>query len=193
MPAPPHVAFPKPPKAPDGSLMYERVVSRAELEAARAAAAPAPAAPLALKRRAFDDINGLDTTGGAAVPPAKRPNKHPAPMQRPSREQYAAMCARAQATGQPLPAHVFAHVNGKPTSLSGRGGRRHVISWMDAPDDLYYRATDTHKALRRALSCGELRRGARAPWRAMRAPGGAAGALGALGARAFLHWEHISG
>ncbi|CAG4957309.1 unnamed protein product [Colias eurytheme] len=172
MPAPPHVAFPKPPKAPDGSLMYERVVSRAELEAARAAAAPAPAAPLALKRRAFDDINGLDR--GAAVPPAKRPNKHPAPMQRPSREQYAAMCARAQATGQPLPAHVFAHVNGKPTSLSGRGGRRHVISWMDAPDDLYYRATDTHKALRRALSCGELRRGARAPWRAMRGPGGAA-------------------
>lgn len=43
-------------------------------------------------------------------PPAKRPNKHPAPMQRPSREQYAAMCARAHATGQPLPPHVFAHV-----------------------------------------------------------------------------------
>ncbi|CAH2207548.1 jg26366, partial [Pararge aegeria aegeria] len=52
------------------------------------------------------------------------------------------MCARAQATGQPLPAHVFAHVNGKPTNLTGRGGRRHVISWMDAPDDLYYRATE---------------------------------------------------
>ncbi|GBP89377.1 Metastasis-associated protein MTA1 [Eumeta japonica] len=168
MPTPAHLAFPKPPKAPDGSLMYERVLNRAELEARRAAggahspaAPPAPVVsapvppppPVALKRRAYDDVNGLDrgvVSGGrcgeAALgtgpPPAKRPNKHPAPMQRPSREQYAAMCARAQATGQPLPAHVFTHVNGKPTSLSGRGGRRHVISWMDAPDDLYFRAND---------------------------------------------------
>ncbi|XP_050551501.1 LOW QUALITY PROTEIN: metastasis-associated protein MTA3 [Spodoptera frugiperda] len=173
MPHPPHVAFPKPPKAPDGSLMYERVLSRAEIEARRAEAAPAQP----LKRRAYDDINGLDRgarEGGecAAPPPAKRPNKHPAPMQRPSREQYAAMCARAQATGQPLPAHVFTHVNGKPTNISGRGGRRHVISWMDAPDDLYFRANETAKVARRSLSCGELRRGARAPWRALR--GGAA-------------------
>lgn len=128
----------------------------------------------------------------AAPPPAKRPNKHPAPMQRPSREQYAAMCARAQATGQPLPAHVFTHVNGKPTNISGRGGRRHVISWMDAPDDLYFRANETAKVARRSLSCGELRRGARAPWRALRggavAGGGAGGAAGgkALGGSAPL-------
>ncbi|XP_047512200.1 metastasis-associated protein MTA3 isoform X1 [Pieris napi] len=189
MPLPEHVAYPKPPKAPDGSLMYERVLSRAEIEARRGDTPTLPL-PQPLKRRAYDDINGLDTTGGASAvagPPAKRPNKHPAPMQRPSREQYAAMCARAQATGQPLPAHVFAHVNGKPTSLSGRGGRRHVISWMDAPDDLYYRATETVKSLRRSLSCGELRRGARAPWRAMRAGAaaslkGAAGAVGPVGA-----------
>ncbi|XP_075983283.1 metastasis associated 1-like [Anticarsia gemmatalis] len=183
MPAPPHVAFPKPPKAPDGSLMYERVMSRAELEARRAEPAP----PQPLKRRAYDDLNGLDITttgklgdfcrllrnnqappstatragardGSGAPPPAKRPNKHPAPMQRPSREQYAAMCARAQATGQPLPAHVFTHVNGKPTNISGRGGRRHVISWMDAPDDLYFRANESAKAARRSLSCGELPR-----------------------------------
>ncbi|XP_037294050.1 metastasis-associated protein MTA3 [Manduca sexta] len=217
MPAPDHVAFPKPPKAPDGSLLYERVLSRAELEARRAEATPgalsltplaahaqhaphvphaphAPHAPAAaLKRRAYDDINGLDRAGGdrererdSAPPPAKRPNKHPAPMQRPSREQYAEMCARAQATGQPLPAHVFTHVNGKPTNISGRGGRRHVISWMDAPDDLYFKATDAAKSARRTLSCGELRRGARAPWRAMRgghsvAAGGTGAVLGAGG------------
>ncbi|KAI5635881.1 MTA r1 domain-containing protein [Phthorimaea operculella] len=170
MPQPPHVAFPKPPKAADGSLMYERVQSRAEIEAARLAAANPPPAN-ALKRRAYDDINGLDRGPGpvrdasAAPPPAKRPNKHPAPMQRPSREQYAAMCARAQATGQPLPAHVFTHVNGKP-NFSGRGGRRHVISWMDAPDDLYFKATEAAKAARRTFSSSELRRGARAPSRA---------------------------
>ncbi|CAH2045084.1 unnamed protein product, partial [Iphiclides podalirius] len=182
LPAPAHVAFPKPPKAPDGSLMYERVMTRAELEARRNEPAPAPP----LKRRAYDDINGLDRAAAGAgaglreareapaPPPAKRPNKHPAPMQRPSREQYAAMCARAQATGQPLPAHVFTHVNGKPTNLTGRGGRRHVISWMDAPDDLYFRASDVAKAARRTLSSGELRRGARAPWRAVRGGGGGA-------------------
>ncbi|XP_048486099.1 metastasis-associated protein MTA3 isoform X4 [Plutella xylostella] len=175
MPTPAHVAYPKPPKAPDGSLMYERVLNRSEIEAraAAAAAAAAPPAPAQPLKRRYDELNGLDNiTPGAAsknsgAPPAKRPNKHPAPMQRPSREQYAAMCARAQATGQPLPPHVFAHVNGKPTGL-GRGGRRHVISWMDAPDDLYFRANDTAKAVRRTLSSGELRRGARAPWRAMR-------------------------
>ncbi|KAI8424869.1 hypothetical protein MSG28_006790 [Choristoneura fumiferana] len=192
MPLPKHQAFPKPPKAPDGSLLYERVLSRAEKEAQRATPAPVappPAPPpQPLKRRAYDDINGLDRAGsgreGAAPPPAKRPNKHPAPMQRPSREQYAAMCARAQATGQPLPAHVFTHVNGKPTNLTGRGGRRHVISWMDAPDDLFFRATEAAKSARRSLSSGELRRGARAPWRAMRgaAGGASAGAGAAAGA-----------
>lgn len=41
----------------DGSLMYERVLSRAEIEARRAEAAPAQP----LKRRAYDDINGLDS------------------------------------------------------------------------------------------------------------------------------------
>lgn len=46
----------------DGSLIYERVASRAELEARRAeAAAPAPAPAPPLKRRAYDDINGLDS------------------------------------------------------------------------------------------------------------------------------------
>lgn len=42
----------------DGSLIYERVASRAELEARRIEAAT-PAPPL--KRRAYDDINGLDS------------------------------------------------------------------------------------------------------------------------------------
>lgn len=193
MPLPNHVAFPKPPKAPDGSLLYERVLSRSEQEALRRTASPTPAAVPALPaahtpvvatatapqhnlKRRYDDLNGLDSR-----PPAKRPNKHPAPMQRPSREQYAAMCARAQATGQPLPAHVFTHVNGKPTNLTGRGGRRHVISWMDAPDDLYFRATDAARAARRALGGGELRRGARAPWRALR--GGAVGCKATEGAQ----------
>lgn len=39
--------------------MYERVLSRAEIEARRAEREPAPVQPL--KRRAYDDINGLDS------------------------------------------------------------------------------------------------------------------------------------
>lgn len=45
-----------------------------------------------------------------AAPPAKRPNKDPMPQHRPSPEQYAAMLAAAQATGQPLPRHIH-HVS----------------------------------------------------------------------------------
>lgn len=45
----------------DGSLIYERILSRAEQEARRAEAAPAPQTAPPLKRRAYDDINGLDS------------------------------------------------------------------------------------------------------------------------------------
>lgn len=43
---------------------------------------------------------------------------------------------------------MFRKVNGKPGGAGGGGGtrgRRHVISWMDAPDDLYFRATEQTK------------------------------------------------
>ncbi|XP_077299742.1 metastasis associated 1-like [Arctopsyche grandis] len=197
MPQPPKVAFPKPPKAPDGSLMYERIPNKVDVEGIRTTTGSSPSPSPALKRRAYDDLNGVDRgpgdgvsgvpltssgmTGAAASavnsadnrcapPPAKRPNKHPQPMQRSTREQYAAMCARAQAAGQPLPKHIFAHVNGKPGGAAGGGGsrgRRHVISWMDAPDDLYFRATEQTKVRRRMLTSVELRRAARKPWRSL--------------------------
>lgn len=58
-------------RVPDGSLLYERVLNRAELEARRnsAAASPAPVAtpliaphvaPLPAPKRRYDDLNGLD-------------------------------------------------------------------------------------------------------------------------------------
>lgn len=45
----------------DGSLMYERVLSRAEMEARRGDTPTLPQPPQPLKRRAYDDINGLDS------------------------------------------------------------------------------------------------------------------------------------
>ncbi|ETN57839.1 metastasis-associated protein MTA [Anopheles darlingi] len=91
-----------------------------------------------LKRRTYEDSNGVD---GTIAPPAKRPNKDPMPSHRPTPEQYAAMIAAAQSAGQPLPRH---HMNGKPkiAQMARTGsGRKQVISWNDAPDDVFYRST----------------------------------------------------
>lgn len=184
MPIPEKVAFPKPPKGPDGSLLYERIpnknvepekfivpntigctiITPTNLSATQPplnpAGSPASSLPLpaSVKRRVYD-MNGMD------APPAKRPNKDPAPSYRPSPEQYAAMIEAAAAAGQPLPRH---HLNGKPkiAQMSRTGsGRKQVISWMDAPDDYYFRPTDLNKKSRRNVSVIELRRLARKPWR----------------------------
>lgn len=80
-------------------------------------------------------------------PPAKRPTKDPMPVHRPTPDQYAAMMAAAVATGQALPRHI-SHLNGKPKiahMTRTSSGRKQVISWMDAPDDVYFRATDGSK------------------------------------------------
>lgn len=232
MPKPEVVAFPKPPKAPDGSLIYDRIPNKVEAEpkplnaAAATAAAVAsslpgvtvnaiggpglggsgggvgsnavppaipslgstagvtagrttpnaattgpglvasspitPTQPASLKRRNYEDANGID---GPVAPPTKRPNKDPMPSHRPTPEQYAAMLAAAKAAGQPLPRH---HMNGKPkiAQLARTGsGRKQVISWMDAPDDVYYRSTEASRKTRRKIPIVELRRSARKPWR----------------------------
>ncbi|XP_044728374.1 metastasis-associated protein MTA3 isoform X2 [Chrysoperla carnea] len=165
MPKPVHVAFPKPPKAPDGSLLYERVPNKPEAEKI-----PLNSMSPSLKRRSYEDINGVD--GAIAPPAAKRPNKDPMPLHRPSPEQYAAMVAAAASTGQPLPRHI-AHVstlNGKLkiAHMARTGsGRKQVITSPDAPDDVYFRATEASRKARRAVTSVELRRAARKPWKPM--------------------------
>ena len=46
-----------------------------------------------------------------------------------------------------------------------QGGQRQVISWMDAPDDVYYKATAKTKKLRKKLPTVQLRRAARKPFK----------------------------
>lgn len=46
-----------------------------------------------------------------------------------------------------------------------QGGQRQVISWMDAPDDVYYKATPSTKKLRKRLPVVQLRRAARKPFK----------------------------
>lgn len=158
LPKPEKIAFPKPPTAADGSLVYERVPNKLDVEKENTVNAPTA------KKRTYDETNG---TEGSPItcPPTKRPNKDPMPSHRPSPEQYAAMMAAAAAAGQPLPRH---HLNGKPkiAQMARSGsGRKQVISWMDAPDDVYFRATESSRKARKALSLAELRRAARKPWR----------------------------
>ncbi|KAH8402715.1 hypothetical protein KR215_008055, partial [Drosophila sulfurigaster] len=173
MPQPVVVSFPKPPKAPDGSLVYERVPNKTPDVVAVPVAAdnkelsiiPAQATST-IRKRAHEEqqLNGTEVTIVPSGPPAKRPNKDPMPSHCPSPEQFAAMMA---ASGQPLSRH---HLNGKQKIAQmarGGNGRKQVISWMDAPDDVYFRATDVHKKTRKILSAVDLRRAARKPWRSL--------------------------
>lgn len=45
------------------------------------------------------------------------------------------------------PRTVINHLNGKArvASMSRTGRKQGWISWMDAPDDVYFRATDSNK------------------------------------------------
>lgn len=94
-------------------------------------------------------ILSLDNFAGSilAGPPLKRLNKDPAPQHRSVADQYAVAMANVMASSQSLPRHI-AQINGKPKiahmSRSG-SGRKHVGNWMDAPDDVYFRATEGSK------------------------------------------------
>ncbi|XP_066996463.2 metastasis-associated protein MTA3 isoform X3 [Anabrus simplex] len=159
LPKPERVSFPKPPKAPDGSLVYERVPSKPEAEKL----GMNNAAPALLKRRAYEEVNGMD---GLVVsqpgPPAKRIHKDVGSVR--GAEGFSSMMGRS----------VINHLNGKAKIASmGRSGnsRKQVISWMDAPDDVYFRSTEGTKKMRRQLTGVELRRAARKPWRKLNIKG----------------------
>uniref|UniRef100_A0A1A9W705 Metastasis-associated protein MTA3 n=1 Tax=Glossina brevipalpis TaxID=37001 RepID=A0A1A9W705_9MUSC len=162
LPKPDVVSFPKPPKASDGSLLYDRIPNKiVELEK-DLTIIPSPA-PSSLRKRVHEEaqLNGTEVTITPTGPPTKRPNKDPMPSHCPSPEQFAAIMA---ASGQPLPRH---HLNGKPkiAQMARTGnGRKQVISWMDAPDDVYFRATEASKKARKILLPIVLKRAARKPW-----------------------------
>ncbi|XP_023711125.1 metastasis-associated protein MTA3 isoform X4 [Cryptotermes secundus] len=156
MPKPEHVSFPKPPKAPDGTLLYERVPNKPEAEKA----AMNNISPSLLKRRAYEEVNGIVVPQPG--PPAKRPNKEVGPVR--GTEAFSPMMGRS----------VINHLNGKAkiaTMTRSGSGRKQVISWMDAPDDVYFRSTDGTKKMRRQLTGTELRRAARKPWRKLNVRG----------------------
>ncbi|XP_066594066.1 metastasis-associated protein MTA3 isoform X3 [Prorops nasuta] len=185
---PDRVSFPRPPKAPDGSLLYERVPNKPEVD--RLTITPPQPQPtmqaqqtiLKRTRPPYDEINGSDgfysdvdwdegialSAGLAGGPPAKRAH-HSTPLHAKHALEHVSPAVLPLApplNGRATHPHSLPH--GAPLSRSN--ARKQVISWMDAPDDVYFRATDQTKRLRRTLSSVELRRAARKPWRRLPAP-----------------------
>ncbi|XP_046402651.1 metastasis-associated protein MTA3 isoform X3 [Ischnura elegans] len=215
------VAFPRPPRGPDGSILYERIPNKPEAEKANLN----NISPSLLKRRAYEDLNGMD-----APSPAKRPAKEPltggvglsvpslgvvgsgvrtggaalggvgaggglggaiAGLPVAAAAVTAATAAMVAGAGGVAPSSavvgegapfaspllgrsVINHLNGKAkiaTMSRMGGGRKQVISWMDAPDDVYFRATEASKKMRRQLSATDIRRAARKPWRKLSVKG----------------------
>nr|XP_018904190.1 PREDICTED: metastasis-associated protein MTA3 isoform X1 [Bemisia tabaci] len=140
------ISFPKPPKGPDGSLLYERIPNKPEAEKTNNVA-------VALKKRVYEEMNGIDDPDwdDAMIisPPSKRCHRDPA----------------APGPVMSVPSVLNGACKPRMTTLSGRPGRKQVISWMDAPDDLYFCSTVASKRNRRQLTTVELRRAARKPWR----------------------------
>jgi hypothetical protein len=52
------------------------------------------------------------------------------------------------------------------------GGQRHVISWTDAPDEVFFKANNAIKKIRKGLPPSTIRNAARKPFRTIPATSG---------------------
>lgn len=57
------------------------------------------------------------------------------------------------------------NMNGRGKVMGVRGMRMQMINWLDAPDDVYFVATDATRKLRKQLQAQDFKRTARNPWR----------------------------
>uniref|UniRef100_A0A336M815 CSON013399 protein n=1 Tax=Culicoides sonorensis TaxID=179676 RepID=A0A336M815_CULSO len=149
MPKPEIMMFPKPPKAPDGSLIYDRIPNK--MDVTERVPINAQHQPNSLKKRHYEEINGIDNP---TQPPPKRPNKDPMPSHRPTPEQYAAIMAQYAAAGQPLPRHHVINLNFDCSSMEN----------LKSPKWQGQDQAGSKKA-RRTLPVADLRKAARKPWR----------------------------
>lgn len=70
MPLPDKVAFPKPPKAADGSLMYERIPNKGDIDINKAVALTITPSNTTtpVKRRHPEDVNGIVENSKCSLP-----------------------------------------------------------------------------------------------------------------------------
>ncbi|XP_074105178.1 metastasis associated 1-like isoform X3 [Cotesia typhae] len=163
----------------DGSLLYERVPNKPEVDRLPPTP-PQPQPPiqpqqtiLKRSRPAFEEINGSDGIAlnaglPGAPPPAKRAHHsqqlHPKHVLEHTPQTIVPLAPPLN--GRAMHPHTFPH----GVAISRSNARKQVMTWSDAPDDVYFRATDLTKRQRRSLSSVELRRAARKPWRKLSVP-----------------------
>jgi metastasis-associated protein MTA len=153
LPQPIKEAYPKPPKAPDGSLIYERVPERHVV-------IPSSISPSA-KKRSYEDVNGLE---GPAVKRSAWEGQGSTSVRPPSPGNSPMSLITQNISGSTGPnSRAAHHINGSKPSMTRIGSRKQIISWMDAPDDLYFRSTELSRKIRKTLSTNEMRRLARSP------------------------------
>ncbi|KAK2150440.1 hypothetical protein LSH36_405g02071 [Paralvinella palmiformis] len=106
-----------------------------------------PANPSIMRKRGYEQTNGID---GAAA----------------KRSAVGVIRQAGNVRGPMMRGSVINHMNGRgAVKLSGSRGRKSMMSWMEAPDDVYFVANDATRKLRKQLTSNDFHRAARKPWR----------------------------
>ncbi|RWS16296.1 metastasis-associated protein MTA3-like protein [Dinothrombium tinctorium] len=162
IPKPEREAFPPPERGKDGQFIIPRLMETND------DSLPQVKAPnwginnlspsLLPRKRTYEQQNGGGHDNMAPVALKRRSLAPPSIMPRPSQDMYRTINMSRDALLSPLNGRA------KVATITRVGGRKQMISWVDAPDDVYFVANETTRRLRRQLSPTELRRSARRPW-----------------------------
>jgi len=141
--APAREAFPRPAKRPDGSYVYERIPSVGQQEVVGPSRNPMQL----YKKRPYEEKVVEQAEGGSS---------HPSKCFKVGKGQ-----SRGYSINQVSPKGTR-----KIATLTRvAGGQKTVISWQDAPDDLFFRAGAGTKKTRNQLTIAAIRKAARRPFR----------------------------
>ncbi|XP_041351586.1 metastasis-associated protein MTA2-like isoform X4 [Gigantopelta aegis] len=110
--------------------------------------------PSIMKKRGYQNINGLDG------PLAKKPSLGVI-------RQASSALDLPEATRASVINHNPGRHNGRTKNPGRTGYKMHMISWIDAPDDVFFVATDATRKLRKQLNPRDFKRTARNPWRGL--------------------------
>lgn len=147
LPKPAREAFPRPSKRPDGSYIYERVPNAAGADRPYGSNHP----QMLYKKRPYEEKEI------ASIVPHK--------VQRTSEVTPTPATATAHGGGRTHVPNVVPPKGRVATLTRIQGGQKQIISWMDAPDDVYFRSTPSIKRARKRLPIVYLRRAARKPFK----------------------------
>lgn len=148
MPKPERIAFPPPPRGEDGQLIIPRPIE-VEEPIARLPATINSVSSSLLRKRPYEQ-NGVD---GPSI--KRRVIGNGSTNTSPDIYNMGALPRTT----------ILTPVNGraKVATITRVGGRKQMISWVDAPDDVYFVAIEPTRKMRRQLTTAELRRAARRP------------------------------